>query len=172
MADGDETTRDPRESVGADDTRPNGSSRIVDKRTSTKIKYGELEPSTDKRTQNRLSNTRWPLGEEPGAEGTHPDDPWVNVKLEVVEHEDTGPNQRHLLHGGVELRMKCSLCHEPLHVAASQSAKEILERGGFKFKEDMSLPDEQVVACTCLNGHVTQLRESFIRRLVTGGFHD
>jgi hypothetical protein len=71
---------------------------MIDKRSSSgnKLKYGELDPDPDNtaRGNTRLSQVRWPLGEEPypDVEGTDPDDPTVNVKLEVVEHPDTGPS--------------------------------------------------------------------------------
>jgi hypothetical protein len=146
---------------------------MIDKRSSSgnKLKYGELDPDPDNtsRGNTRLSQVRWPLGEEPypDVEGTDPDDPTVNVKLEVVEHPDTGPNQRDMLGGGPELEMPCFVCHTPLHAAATMGAKEILEKGGYHFPDDFHFPDDaNVTACVCANGHIVQLRTDHIIRLI------
>lgn len=126
------------------------------------------EPVDYEKNPNRLSNVRWPVGEEPypDVEGTSPDDQWVNVKLEVTEHPDPDPNQRHLLRGGPELRMPCAHCGQPLHIGAERTAKEVLIDGGFKFNEDVKNQEAPVTACVCINGHITQLRGDFARRLI------
>jgi hypothetical protein len=125
-----------------------------------------------KRNPNRLSNVRWKLGEEPYADavGTSKDDPWINIELEVVENPEK-IDQRDLLSGGPEIKMNCATCmdkgnREPLHIAGSMSAKEILERAGFTFKADFVFPEIGVCACVCRHGHVTQLREDLARRLL------
>lgn len=121
-----------------------------------------------RRTPNRLRNTRWPIGEEPyhDAEGTHPDDPTVNIKLEVTEHPDTGPNQRHLLGGGAELRINCFLCKQPMHVAASKKAKEVLEEGGFSFTRDLPGLEQELVIVVCPQGHTMQFHEEHVKRMI------
>lgn len=128
------------------------------------------EPNDYDQNPNRLSNVRWPLGEEPypDVEGTHKDSPWVNVKLDVTENPPEDPNQRHLLRGGPELRMPCALCGEPLHIGAERTAREVLIDGGFVFKPGQKVAnlDAGVAACVCKNGHVTQLRAAFARRLI------
>ena len=102
--------------------------------------------------------------------GTDKSDPWVNIKLDVTEHEAAPPNQRVLLKGGARLRLKCARCKEPLHVAAEKNAKETLEEAGYHFREGHEYCglDEKVIACVCANGHVVQLRQEFVERLVEG----
>ena len=146
---------------------------IIDKRTSSggKLEYGKLQPEPDNtaRGNTRLSNVRWPLGQEPypDVEGTDKDDGWVNVKMEVVEHPDPDPNQLHLLHGGAELKINCFHCGEPLHIAATMDAKELLEEGGYRFPDGYVFPkDRTIVACVCENAHVVQFREPFVRPLI------
>lgn len=146
--------------------------RVVDRRSSSRIKYGELDPDSidTARGSVRLSQVRWPVGEEPYPDvpGTDTREPWVNVKLEVTEHAPPPPNQRDLLHGGAELRMKCVLCNEPYHVASEKTARDALTEAGYVFidgHEHCGL-DEKVVAVVCSNGHVVQFREEFVRRLM------
>lgn len=138
-------------------------------------------PATDASiTPNRLSNVRWPLGEEPyndtpGTDGSigaaHKDaseiedGEWVNVQLDVTEHPDPDPNQKYLLVRGPEIKMKCHLCQTPLYIGATKSAKEVLEEGGYGVREDTKHQDERVAACVCENGHTTQLRYDFALRL-------
>lgn len=144
--------------------------KITDKRAASKIRYGELEPSTDKATTSRLSNVRWPLGEEPYADvqATDKDSPWVNLKIE--QHvADNDPNQRHLLHGGAELRFKCHKCNEPLHIAAEKPILEVIEEAGMKIAANVDmdkLKAQKLIAACCINGHVTQFRGDMIERMV------
>lgn len=95
-----------------------------------------------------------------------PDDEWVNVKLEVVENPDPGPNQRDLIRGGPEIRMKCFKCGKVFHLGAEKTAREVLEEGGFKLADDVKNADAKVIAAVCENGHVLQLREDMALRLV------
>ena len=128
---------------------------------------------TYRKNRNRLSNIRWPIGQEPYSDvpGTTKDDPWVNVKLEVTEHPAPDPNQRGLLTGGPEIRMPCAHCQEPLHIASTKSALDILHESGYAFNEVdarvlMQASEGKVAACVCRNGHITQLRLEFARRLI------
>ena len=134
-----------------------------------KTKYGKLDPDRPRKSQNRLSMVRWPVGEEPYPDvpGTDKADPWVNVKLDVVEHPDLGPNQRGLLRGGPELRMRCERCDFPLHIAAEKDGIALLEEAGFKFRPDADRSKSQkVVAAVCPNGHVVQLWGDIALRLI------
>lgn len=144
------------------------SNSITDKRSSSGRKAILNEPSSYKVTQNRLSNVRWAVGEEPyhDVEGTHKDDPTVNVKLEVVEHPDPDPNQRNLLGSGPELRIKCFTCGAPMHVAAAKTAREVLEEGKYVLKDDVDNADQVVLACVCNNGHLMQLRKDYAMGLL------
>lgn len=134
-----------------------------DKRTSSKIKYGELDPSPE---GNRLSNVRWPLGQEPDAEGNNTEDGYVNVKMEVVEDTNPHIDQSNLLGGGPELPLPCMHCGQKVHVAAVAEVEVVLRAGGFTFPEGYEFPEEKVVACICPAKHVTQLRESFVKMLL------
>ena len=169
MANDNEATSRPSESVGetaaaSDSNRSTPS--VVDKR-SGRGKTDFADENTYKKTPNRLSNVRWPLGQEPYPDvpGTG-DDEWINVKLDVTEHEKR-TNQKHLLSGGAELRLNCHVCNQPMHIAGAKKAKEVLEEGGYSFKEtrDYNGLDERVVVAACPQGHVTQLREDMARRL-------
>ena len=124
------------------------------------------DEETYKKNRNRLSIARFPVGEEPWPDvpGTDKREPWVNVKLDVTEHK-LEPDQKHLLGGGPLLKMKCHVCHEPLRAAAEKKPREVLEEGGFDLGVH-EVPEEAVVACVCPAGHVTQLRSSFVRRLI------
>lgn len=132
--------------------------------------------------RNRLSNVRFPLGEEPwpdmvatdghiGAQhvdGAGPDDQWFNLKVEQhLPKED--PKQKHLLHGGPELRIKCDKCDKVLHIAGEKPVREVLEEANYYLdpKRDWKKINTQtlVVAC-CESGHVTQLRGDVVARLV------
>lgn len=141
------------------------------------------KPTDYSKNANRLSNIRWPIGEEPYAdtEGTdgsigarHIDSAkeaegqWTNVKLDVTEHPDPDPDQRSLLHGGAEVILPCFHCGTTQHVGASKTAQEVLEEGGYKFKEDADVAhaSDRVVALVCLNGHVTQMREDMLAPLI------
>lgn len=153
-----------------DDVPENGRTVSNDRRSSSRIAILN-EPSDYKATRHRLSTVRYPVGEDPGDEGTSErDKTWVNVKLDITETPDPDPNQRELLHGGPELHMDCQLCGEVLHAGAEKTNREILEEGGFRFKKEqidnLRQLKEKVVACVCLNGHVTQLRKDFVERLV------
>ena len=147
---------------------------ITDKR-SGRGKADWSDEKTYRKNQNRLSLIRWPIGEEPyNVEATHPDDPWVNVKLDVIENPDLDPDQRELLMGGPEIRMPCRHCNEPLHIAATKSALDILTGASFTFNDlderVLALAAEgKVAACVCRNGHITQLRLEFAQRLIKDG---
>lgn len=128
------------------------------------------EPTDYSKQPNRLSNVRWPLGEEPhhDVEGTDPDDPFVNIKLEVVEGADPDPDQKSLLNlNGPLIRMKCAHCGQQLRIGASKKNKEVLEEGGFSFKpyQIVAHMNDELAACVCPNGHVTQLRMDMAMRL-------
>ncbi len=125
-----------------------------------------------KKNPNRLSNVRWKLGEEPypDAVATDKDSPWINIQLDVTENPEK-IDQRGLLSGGPEIRMNCAACQdkgerEPLFAAGDMSARSILEKAGFHFKKGFEFPEFGVVACVCRHGHVTQMREDFVRRLL------
>lgn len=102
---------------------------------------------------------RWEVGGEPYADvpGTDEGDGWVNVKLEVTENPAPDPSQKDQLSRGPELRMKCTHCGTPLYLSGTKKAKEALEEGGYKVREDAKHQDELVAACLCENGHATQL---------------
>lgn len=139
---------------------------IVDNRRNKRL-YEELDdwkPDED-RNPNRLSNLRWALGHEPDGEGSIKEDGWVNVKLEVTEHADPGPNQRKGLKLGVELKLPCGKCGQPMHVAGSKAVKEVLEEGGYRFREDMEFPKEKLLIAMCQMGHTLQLRGDQLERL-------
>lgn len=125
-------------------------------------------PTDYSKNSNRLSNVRFPIGEEPWNDvvGTHKDDPYVNVKLEVVENPDPGPNQRNLLGGGARLLVDCFHCHAEMHVAAAKPVKEALEEGGYKLNDAVKNQNAMVVAAVCLNGHITQFRGDLIDGLI------
>ena len=128
------------------------------------------EPTDYSVNPNRLANARFPIGEEPwhDVEGTDKDDNWVNIKLEVVEGEDPEPSQKDQLNlNGPLLRMKCAHCGKPLRIAGAKKAREILEEGGFTFRpyQIVKNASEEVAACACENGHVTQLRMDMAMRL-------
>jgi len=144
----------------------------VDKRSSS---------GTYKKTPNRLSNVRWKLGEEPYADvdGTDgsigaqhkemsdiKDGETVNVKIEYV-NPPLEPKQKHLLGSGPEIRMKCQVCHKPLHIAAAVTARKLLQDAGYVFKADRKYKgiEQRVVACACEAGHVVQLQEKFAEML-------
>jgi len=78
------------------------------------------------------------------------------------------PDQKGQLNlNGPEIRMNCVHCKQPLRIGGSKRAKEALEEGGFTFdpyKIVMNASDE-VAACICPNGHVTQLRMEFAMQL-------
>lgn len=141
---------------------------IVDKRASRRAILDE--PTDYSKNANRLSNVRWPVGEDPSDEGTSErDKDWVNVKLEVTENPPDEPHQLELLNrNGPELRMKCAHCDKPLVIGGSRTAKEILEGAGFTFKpyEIVKHAHDEVAACICENGHVTQMRMDFAQRLI------
>src|SRR5690349_3322622 len=117
-------------SAGAKQPAPTKDSgtTIVDKR-SGRGKTDFADEKTYAKNRNRLSNLRYPLGEEvapdiPGTDGSigarHVDasevdeNQWINVKYEVVEHPDPDPNQKHLLRRGPEVpKMKCHVCKKP-----------------------------------------------------------
>lgn len=128
------------------------------------------EPTDYSKQPNRLANVRFPLGEEPwhDVEGTDKDSPYVNYKLEVVEGDDPEPDQKALLNlNGPLLRMKCAHCSKPLRIGASKKNKDVLEEGGFVFKpyQIVAHASDELAACVCENGHVTQLRMELALRL-------
>lgn len=151
-------------------TETTSSSRpvIVDRRSSNKRLDILNQPTDYSKNPNRLSNLRWGVGQEPDGEGTSKDDGWVNIKLDVTEHLPPEPEQKSLLGGGPELLLKCFHCGKPLHIGAAQTAREILETGGFTFdpSRDIKNLDQKVVACVCDDGHVVQLREDMVRGLM------
>ena len=126
------------------------------------------DTETYQKNPNRLSTTRFPLGEEPwpDVEGTDKDSPWTNVKLDVTEHPDPDPDEKHLLHGGAELVLNCFHCNQPLHIGAVAKAKDVLEKGGYRLNDAVKNQDAEVVACVCPNGHVTQFRGDMIHGLI------
>ena len=128
------------------------------------------EPTDYSKQPNRLSNVRFPLGEEPwpDIDGTHEDDPYVNIKLDVVEGADPDPDQKALLNlNGPLIRMNCAHCGQQLRIGASKKNKEVLEEGGFVFKpyQIVAHANDELAACVCPSGHVTQLRMEFAMRL-------
>lgn len=136
----------------------------------SKIKYGKFDPDPEDtaRGNTRVSQVRWPLGEEPYPDvpGTELDDGWVNYQLEVVEGAEH-VDQRAILKGGPELRMPCMHCGQKLYAAADRAARDILEEGGFTFPEDFKFPsDVTIVACVCPSGHITQLRSDLVKGLI------
>lgn len=108
------------------------------------------------------------MGAEPYPDmpGTDKEDGWVNVIYE--QHEpDPDPNQRKLLKGGPETKLKCFTCGESMHVSAVKLAKEILEDAGFEFKRtDIKNLDAKVFALACINGHIIQMRGDFVKPLI------
>ena len=138
---------------------------MTDKRSSQKILN---QPTDYSKNANRLSNVRWPLGQEPyhDVEGTGDDDNVVNVKLEVVENPDPDPNQRHLLGGGPELKIPCFTCGAKMHIGAAKTSREVLEEGGYKLKGEVDNADMRLLACVCTNGHLLQLREDAAQGLI------
>lgn len=98
--------------------------------------------------------------------GTHPDDPWVNVKLDVVENPTPDPNQRHMLHGGPKLRLPCQKCGGEQHLAAEKDAVEVLREAGIDYRgtprDDMAV--QAAVCSRC--GAVTQLWKDMAERLL------
>lgn len=109
------------------------------------------------------------MGHDLGDEGTSErDKDWVNVKLEVVEGPPPVPDQKGMLNlNGPEIKMSCAHCHQPLRIAGAMKAKDILEGGGFTFDPTRIVrnKNEEVAACACPNGHVTQLRMEFAMAL-------
>ncbi len=149
-----------------------GGKTINDKRSSAGRKERRKDilnvPTDYSKNPNRLSNVRFPLGEEPWHDvvGTTKDDPYVNVKLEVVEGKDPGPNQRNLLGGGARLLVDCFHCHEPLHIAAAKRVKDALEEGGYRLNDSVKNQDAMIVAAVCVNGHITQFRGDMLAPLI------
>lgn len=142
-------------------------SPIVDKR-SGRGKADFADSETYKRNPNRLSNVRWPIGEEPYPDtpGTEKDDGWVNVKIERV-NPPLEPNQKHLLSDGAKVKIKCHVCGQQMHVAAARSARKVLQDGGYVFKEGKSYKglEKRLVIIACPAGHTQQWHEDFIERV-------
>ena len=122
-------------------------------------------PTNYDKNPNRLANVRWPVGEDPGQEGTSErDGQWINVKLDVTEHPDPDPDQRDLLGGGPALRLNCGVCGSQLHIAAEKDAVEVLQDAGIGYRGDEA--HKTVSACVCARGHLTQLWSDMAERLI------
>ena len=110
------------------------------------------DEATYRRNRNRLSSVRWPLGHEPYPDvpGTHEDDPWVNIRLEVKEGGEE-PRQRHLLRSGQETPFRCHKCGERLRIAAEISVQEQLAPLNYRPPPGTIAPKEPVVVLACPN---------------------
>jgi hypothetical protein len=149
------------------ETPTSAPSPIVDKR-SGRGKADFADDATYEKNPNRLSNVRWPTGEEPYPDtpGTEKDDGWVNVKIEHVSLPPE-PNQKHLLQLGAQLRMRCHVCAQPMYMAAAMTARKALQDAGYTFKPGKSYSgiEKRIVIAACKAGHTTQLMEDFAERL-------
>ena len=170
MATGHDTTIDAGQPAGPSVAEPasDGTPKIVDKRSGRgKADFADAE--TYKKNPNRLSNVRWPLGQEPnGEEGSVEGDGWINVKLDVTENPDPGPNQKKDLRRTTELTLPCEKCGENYWIAGEKKAKEILEAGGYNFDPTKHIDglNDKVFVGMCKNGHTVQLAGWFIKNLI------
>ena len=104
-------------------------------------------------------------------------DPSEYVTLDITEHPDPEPNQRDLLHGGPKTPMPCQvfvkatsqICGRETFAAAEMPVEKVLAPLNYKPPAGTKAPQEAIVAVTCSAGHVTQMRESALRRLMNHG---